>query len=180
MRRSPSIKAVAALLCVTLASIPTAAQASQKKHPTSVEGIYVIAGRAAAGRFRSPADLDRPGTKIVVYEGTLQERVAMRRFPNATLIRVGGDTDQLAPVLAGRADAVLVPTFAPQVIARAAPEKLALAFARPLATATTAFGLRRGDADLLNFLNSWIAVQRDEGWLDQRSSFWSEPSNWLK
>jgi polar amino acid transport system substrate-binding protein len=149
-------------------------------NPTSVEGIYVIASRAAAQQIRSPADLDRAGTRIVVYEGTLQERVAMRRFPHATLIRVDGDTDQLAPVLAGQADAVLVPTFAPQVIARAAPDKLALAFAQPLATATTAFGVRKGDADFLNFLNSWIAVQRDEGWLDQRSSFWAEPSNWIK
>jgi polar amino acid transport system substrate-binding protein len=148
--------------------------------PTAVEGIYVIASRAAAARLKVPADLDRPGTKIVVYAGTLQERLAARRFPQATLVRVSGDTDQLAPVLAGQADAVLVPTFAPQVIARSAPDQLAMPFAQPLSSAATAFGVRKGDPDFLNFLDSWLAVQRAEGWIDERAAHWADPSNWLK
>lgn len=148
--------------------------------PTAVEGIYVIASRAAAARLKVPADLDRSGTKIVVYAGTLQERLAARRFPQATLVRVSGDTDQLAPVLAGQADAVLVPTFAPQVIVRSAPDQLAMPFAQPLSAATTAFGVRKGDPDFLNFLDSWLAVQRTEGWLDERSTYWADPASWLK
>jgi len=148
--------------------------------PTAVEGIHVIAGRAAASRLKSPADLDRPGTKIAVYAGTLQERLAVRRFPKATLVKVSGDADHLAPVLAGEADAALVPTFAPQVIVRAAPDRLAAPFAQPLSSASAAIGVRKGDPDFLNFLDSWLAVQRDEGWLDERMSFWADPTNWLK
>jgi len=148
--------------------------------PTAVEGIHVIAGRAAASRLKSPADLDRPGTKIAVYAGTLQERLAARSFPNATLLKVSGDADHLAPVLAGEADAALVPTFAPQVIVRAAPDRLAAPFAQPLSSASAAIGVRKGDPDFLNFLDSWLAVQRDEGWLDERTSFWADPTNWLK
>jgi len=148
--------------------------------PTAVEGIHVIASRAAAARFKAPADLDRPGTKIVVYAGTLQERLAARRFPKATLLKVSGDADHLAPVLAGEADAVLVPTFAPEVIVRAAPERLALPFAKPLSSASAAIGIRKGDFDFVNFLESWLAVQRDEGWLDERTTYWADPTNWLK
>jgi polar amino acid transport system substrate-binding protein len=148
--------------------------------PTAVEGIHVIAGRAAAARLKTPADLDRAGTKIVVYAGTLQERLAARRFPKATLVKVSGDTDHLAPVIAGQADAALVPTFAPEVIVRAAPERLALPFAKPLTSASAAIGLRKGDFDFLNFLESWLAVQRGEGWLDERTAYWSDPTNWLK
>ena len=148
--------------------------------PTAVEGIHVIASRTAATRLKTPADLDRPGTKIVVYAGTLQERLAARRFPNATLVKVGGDADHLAPVLAGEADAALVPTFAPQVIVRAAPDRLAAPFAQPLSSASAAIGVRKGDPDFLNFLDSWLAVQRDEGWLDERTSYWADPTNWLK
>jgi len=148
--------------------------------PTAVEGIHVIASRAAAARFKAPADLDRPGTKIVVYAGTLQERLAARRFPKATLLKVSGDADHLAPVLAGEADAVLVPTFAPEVIVRAAPERLALPFAKPLSSASAAIGIRKGDFDFVNFLESWLAVQRDEGWLEERTTYWADPTNWLK
>ena len=148
--------------------------------PTAVEGIHVIASRAAAGRLKTPADLDRPGTKIVVYAGTLQERLAARRFPKATLLQVNGDADHLAPVLAGEADAALVPTFAPEVIVRAAPDRLALPFAKPLSSASAAIGVRKGDFDFVNFLESWLAVQRDEGWLEERTTYWADPANWLK
>jgi polar amino acid transport system substrate-binding protein len=148
--------------------------------PTAAEGIHVIASRAAAARLKSPADLDRPGTRIAVYVGTLQERLAARRFPKATLVRVSGDADHLSPVLAGDADAALVPTFAPQVIVRAAPDRLAVPFAQPLSSAAAAIGVRKGDPDFLNFLDSWLAVQRHEGWLDERTTFWSDPTNWLK
>jgi polar amino acid transport system substrate-binding protein len=148
--------------------------------PTAVEGIHVIASRAAAARLNTPADLDRRGTKIVVYAGTLQERLATRRFPKATLLKVSGDTDHLAPVLAGEADAALVPTFAPEVIVRAAPDRLALPFAKPLSSASAAIGVRKGDYDFVNFLESWLAVQRDEGWLDERTTYWADPTNWLK
>ena len=148
--------------------------------PTAVEGIHVITSRAAAARLKTPADLDRPGTKIVVYAGTLQERLAARRFPKAILVKVSGDTDHLAPVIAGQAEAALVPTFAPEVIVRAAPERLALPFAKPLTSASAAISLRKGDFDFLNFLESWLAVQRDEGWLDERTSYWADPTNWLK
>ena len=148
--------------------------------PTAVEGIHVIAGREAAARLKTPADLDRAGTKIVVYAGTLQERLAARRFPKATLVKVSGDADHLAPVLAGEADAALVPTFAPEVIVRAAPDRLALPFAKPLSSASAAIGVRKGDFDFVNFLESWLAVQRDEGWLDERTTSWADPTNWLK
>lgn len=148
--------------------------------PTAVEGIHVIASRAAAARLKTPADLDRPGTKIVVYAGTLQERLAARRFPKATLLQVNGDADHLAPVLAGEADAALVPTFAPEVIVRAAPDRLALPFAKPLSSASAAIGVRKGDFDFVNFLESWLAVQRDEGWLEERTAYWADPTNWLK
>jgi polar amino acid transport system substrate-binding protein len=148
--------------------------------PTAVEGIHVIASRAAVARFKTPADLDRPGTKIVVYAGTLQERLAAWRFPKATLVKVSGDTDHLAPVLAGEADAALVPTFAPEVIVRAAPDRLALPFAKPLSSASAAIGVRKGDFDFVNFLESWLAAQRDEGWLDERTTYWADPANWLK
>jgi polar amino acid transport system substrate-binding protein len=148
--------------------------------PTAVEGIHVIASRTAAARLKTPADLDRPGTKIAVYAGTLQERLAARRFPKATLIKLSGDADHLAPVLAGDADAALVPTFAPEVIVRAAPDRLATPFAKPLSSASAAIGVRKGDPDFLNFLESWLAVQRDEGWLDERTTYWADPTNWLK
>ena len=136
------------------------------------QGIHLVSGRSAATR-RSVADFDRPGTRIVVYAGTQQEQVATRLFPRATLVKVSGDSDHLLPVLAGQAHAALVPTVAPQLLLRAAPGKLFLPLAQPLSQSITAMAIRKGDADFLSYLNTWLAVHRAEGWLEERAHHWS-------
>lgn len=143
------------------------------------QSIHLVAGKGAAGR-RNAADFNRPGTRIVVYAGTAQEELAARLFPQAALMKVAGDSDHLAPVLAGRADAALVPTFAPQVLARSAPGRLFLPLDRPLASSVTAMAIRKGDADFLAYLNTWLAVHRADGWLDDRALHWSTFSDEAK
>lgn len=142
--------------------------------PTAVEGVHLVANQALAKGRQTIADFNKPGVRIVVYAGTAQERDAQRHFPQATVVRVSGDEDHLAEVLAGKAHAALVPTFAPQGIIRLAPDVLSLPIAQPLSTAPTAFGVRRGDADFLSFLNTWLELQRAAGWLDERVRYWSE------
>ena len=125
-------------------------------------------------------DYNRPEVKIVVYEGTIQEEVARRHFPDADLMTVSGDEFEQYPVLEGEAHAVLVPTFAPQVVVGAAPDKVFLPLTEPLESTITAIAVRKGDFDFVNYLNSWLQVQRDDGWLEERIDFWADPRNWAE
>jgi len=138
----------------------------------AVQGIQLVAGKGASTRH-AVSDFNKPGTRIAVYAGTVQEQVASRLFPLARLVKVNGDADHLAPVLAGKADAALVPTIAPQLLLRGAPGRLFLPLDKPLASSVTAMAIRKGDADFLSFLNSWLMVHRAEGWLDERAHHWS-------
>lgn len=138
----------------------------------ATQGLYLFTGRKASTR-RDLADFDRPGTRIVVYAGTVQEQLAARRFPNATLVRVEGDADHFAPVLKGSADAVIVPTFAPQAVLKAGQGKLYLPLAQPLASTATAMAIRKGDADFLSYLNAWLAIHRAEGFIEDRTRYWA-------
>lgn len=140
--------------------------------PVATQGLYLFTGRKAANR-RDLAAFDQPGTRIVVYAGTVQEQLAARRFPKATLVRVEGDADHFTPVLKGAADAVIVPTFAPEAVLKAAGGKLSLPIAQPLASTSTAMAIRKGDADFLNYLNTWLAIHRAEGLLDERARYWA-------
>jgi polar amino acid transport system substrate-binding protein len=143
--------------------------------PAAEQGIYLVAGKSARTR-RTAADFNVAGTRIAVYAGTVQEALAARKFPLATLLKVDGDADHLAPVLSGRADAALVPTFAPQLLTQGTPGRLFLPLDRPLASSVTAMAIRKGDADFLSFLNTWLTVHRAEGWLDERALHWSSAS----
>lgn len=159
---------------------PTRALVVNYSDATTTEGVHLVANRSLAGAMKVRQDFNRPGVKISVYAGSIQERLAKRHFPQATLVVATGDEDQLAPVIAGKAHAALVPTFAPQLVVRAAPKKLFLPLGKPLSSTFTAMGVRKGDPDFLNYLNTWLAFQRDEGWLGDRVAHWSTATDWMK
>jgi polar amino acid transport system substrate-binding protein len=81
-------------------------------------------------------------------------------------------------VLEGNAHGLLVTSPAPQLVVRQAPGKLFLPLEQPLQVTRAAMAVRRGDADFLNFLNSWLTFHREGGWLDERERHWLG-TDWL-
>ena len=125
-------------------------------------------------------DFNRPDVRIVVYAGTIQEGLAARLFPRAQLVKVEGDADQLEPVLEGKAHAALLITPTPDLVVRSAPDQLFLPAGSALQMTATAAGIRKGDPDFLNYLNSWLAFQRQSGFIDERTNYWFKSAEWLK
>jgi polar amino acid transport system substrate-binding protein len=159
---------------------PTRALVVNYSDATASEGVYLIANKSKAAKFKTIQDFNSPGVKIAVYAGSIQERLAKRHLPQATLVTVEGDADQLSPVLEGEAHAALVPTFGPQIIINGAPKILSLPISKPISTTFSAMGTRKGDPDFLNYLNTWLAFQRDEGWLEERTHYWATSTEWVK
>ena len=160
---------------------PARALVMNFSEPTSIGAVHLVASTALASAMKSRQAFDRPGVRIVVYAGSGQESVAARLFPKATLVKVEGDADQLAPVVEGKAHALLVMSPAPRLVVSQAPDKLFLPFDEPLqTTTTTAAAIRKGDADFTNFLNSWLAFRRDDGWLAERQRSWFKSTDWAK
>ena len=148
--------------------------------PTALGAMYLVANRTLAATMKSRPDFDRPDVRIVVYAGTSQEGVASRLFPKATLVKIEGDADPLAPVLEGKAHALVVTTPSPQLVVDNSPDRLVLPFEEPLETSTAALAIRKGDSDFLNYLNSWLAFHREDGWLPDRYNYWFERTAWIK
>ncbi|MFN9573885.1 MAG: transporter substrate-binding domain-containing protein [Betaproteobacteria bacterium] len=138
--------------------------------PTLNEGVYLFANKTLAGKWRQLPDYDQPNVRIAVFSNTAQEKWARRKFPRARIVRVDGD--ELSVVANGDAHAALVPTLAPDALLQRAPTKLFLPRDLPVSYTPVAFGVRKGDPDFLNFLNSWITLRRGEGWLEERARHW--------
>lgn len=138
----------------------------------TVESIYLVASKTTAPHRKTRADFNQDGTRIAVYSGTTQEQVAQRLFPLATLIRLTGGADHLEAVLSGKADAALLPTVLPQQVVAGAPDKLYLPLAEPLSGVPVALATRKGDPEFIGFLNTWLDMQRYDGWLGERAGFW--------
>lgn len=73
--------------------------------------------------------------------------------------------------------AAIVTTPTPQLVVGHAPDRLVLPFSEPLQSSSA---VRKGDADFLNFVNSWLAFRTADGWLTERQNDWFRSSDWLK
>ena len=139
--------------------------------PTASEGIYLLAGKDVRGKSR--AAFDRADITIAVYADTTQEELAKRVFPRARILLVDGAFDQLTPVLQGKAQVALAPSINPSLLVSKSDGRLSQPLTEPLARTHTAFAIRKGDADFLTYLNTWLLLQRDSGWLDERLHHWN-------
>ena len=147
---------------------------------TALPSVHLVAGKPLAASMKSREDFNRPDVRIVVYAGTIQEGIARSLFPRAQVIKVEGDADQLGPVLEGKAHATLLTTPTPDIVVQSAPDRLFLPAEAQLQTTTTAAAVRKGDPDFLNYLNSWLAFQRQSGFIGARTEYWFKSKEWLK
>ena len=148
--------------------------------PTSMGVMHLVASKSLASAMKTKQDFDRPDVRIVVYAGSSQEGIASRHFPRATLVKIDGDADPLAPVVEGKAHAVVVTTPTPQLVVNTATDRLFLPLGEPLQVTSGALAIRKGDGDFLNLLNSWLAFRTEDGWLPERQNYWFRTTEWLK
>lgn len=149
-------------------------------NPSSMGAMHLVANKTLAGAMKTRQDFDRPDVRIVVSAGTSQEGVVARLFPRATLVKVEGDADPLAPVLDGKAHALVVTTPSPQLVVTQTGDRLFLPLDTPLEITSSALGIRKGDPDFLNFLNSWLIFRAEDGWLQERQDHWFRKTDWVK
>jgi polar amino acid transport system substrate-binding protein len=139
--------------------------------PTASEGIYLIGSRPRAAQRRSLDAFNQPGVRIAVAKDPVQMAAAKARFPRATLDFV--EDDPLLVVSEGGAHAAVVATLSPDAVVATAPQRWFLPSAEPLARTSVAMAVRKGDPDFLAFLNSWLDMQRENGWLAERTRYWA-------
>lgn len=147
---------------------------------TSLGAMYLVANKAVVAAAKARQDFDKADVRLVVYKGSSQEGIAAKLFPKATLVKIEGDADPVAAMVDGKAHAMLVTTPTPKLVVAQAPDKLFQPFEEPLQITSAAMAVRKGDADFLNFLDSWIAFQREGGWLSSRQDYWFRSTDWLK
>lgn len=139
--------------------------------PTASEGMYLIASRARAAKRQSLEAFNRRGVKIAVSTDPAQLAVAKARFPQATVTAV--DDDPLMVMSEGRADAAVLATLAADAVVATAPQRWYLPSSEPLARTSAGMAVRKGDPDFLAFLNIWLDMQRESGWLAERARHWA-------
>ena len=127
---------------------------------------------ADVGRFRSLADLDRPGIRIAYNKGGLNDRFANTMFKQATPVGFASNELATADLLARKVDAQVSDSTAAIYMARMDPRLTAMSPDNVFNPVYVAMLLRREDQTLLNYVNIWIDQIELDGTLAKIRAKW--------
>lgn len=134
-------------------------------NPYSANPLVLIAPEAAA--FSSFEDLGS-GVRIAVPRGSPQDQIATAKAPDATIMRFDDDAGPLQALITGQADLLGAGILVPPVLNEMDPGKNY----EPkitLASPYMSMAVRPGNISLLQYLNTFIFLQKQNGKLDEIS-----------
>jgi len=128
-------------------------------------GLCALLSTRRAPDVNTVEALDDAKRVIAVKTGTTADIVAARRFPKATINRYKDESACVQEVVNGRADAFLYDQLS---IARHAKEfpQATRAILKPFTYEPFCIAMRKGDFDLWNWLEMFVALRRNDGSLD--------------
>ncbi|TVQ99721.1 MAG: amino acid ABC transporter substrate-binding protein [Desulfovibrionales bacterium] len=147
-------------------------------NPYYFTGQSMAAHKENAAGFSSIEDFNKPEVVIAARLGTTAQRAAERFFPNAQHKFFEREPQVVQEVLMGRAHAFVgnAPLPAQEVIKH--PNRLFMPFQENLTKEPVGIAMRKGDPDLLNYVNSWIIEITAEGWIEDQYRYWFETMDW--
>jgi cyclohexadienyl dehydratase len=142
--------------------------------PVMQEGKTPIARCTDAGKFQTLADIDRPGTRVIVNPGGTNERFARANLRNAE-IRIYPDNVRIFDEIAdGRADLMITDTSETRYQQKLHPGVLCAVHPdQPFDHAQKAYWLQR-DAALKAFVDRWMKQAVDDGGFARIYAAWFE------
>jgi len=146
--------------------------------PYANSGMDFVANKEVAGGHSDFADFDRDDYVIAIRRGTSALEVVREHMPKAQIRQFDDERTALQETLNGNAQGFATSAPVPAFSVYDHPDKLYLPFEAKLDSNSEGFGLRKGDADALNFFNNWITVQHQKGWLAARHNYWFGGKEW--
>ena len=141
-------------------------------------GVYLVANTDQTAGLETLEDFNSSSVTIATRAGASSIPAIENVFPDAMILLYDTDTAVLEAVVSGEADAAAAFATTGTTWVEANPDTLRLPFEEPFASEVLAIAVRKGDHDALNFFNSWIAIRKADGWLEQHRQYWFETSDW--
>ncbi|MBK4735458.1 transporter substrate-binding domain-containing protein [Noviherbaspirillum pedocola] len=128
-----------------------------------IDGKAPIARCADVRRFASLADIDQPGTRVIVNPGGTNERFAKANLKRAQLTVHSDNVTIFDKIVRGDADVMITDASETRWQARQHPELCPIHPDKPLQYAEKAYMLPRGDVTLKAFVDTWLQLARGSG-----------------
>lgn len=143
-------------------------------------GIFVVDDKKSKGSYSKLADFNQSSVTLGAVAGSAELQDARRIFPNAKIVEFPGQIELTDALTQGKIQSIVAANPLPEIIFRTSGDQFYLPLEKPITDRGESFAVRRGDLELLAYLNSWIQAHTYDTWLSDRSDYWFKNLAWMK
>ncbi|GAA5610124.1 ABC transporter substrate-binding protein [Streptomyces platensis] len=140
--------------------------------PTRTDGKTPLVRCADQDKYRTLAQIDRPGTRVIVNPGGTNEEFARAHIHRATLTVHPDNTTIFDEIIAGRADVMMTDAGETRYQAKIHPELCALHPDKPFTFSEKAYALPRGDDEFKAYVDQWVHLATHDGTYRKYENAW--------
>ena len=135
-------------------------------------GTCPLVRKGQEGKYPDLPSIDRPGVKVILNQGGLNDRYFSALLKQATILRHNKNEEIALKVKDGTADVWITDNVEALFWAQQVPELVAVNPQKTFTVGTKGFMIRQGDQIFLNWLNLWLDQMFLEGEIQRLEQQW--------
>ncbi len=163
-----------------MAITPARALKINFSQPYSHSGIGLATNTRMTKTVTKLGELNNEEYTIAVVSETVSFAFAKNLFDKANIKSFKTSDEAGKAVVSGDADAFVASIPQPKFLALRHPAEVDSPLSKPLIPYKTGMGVKKGEQEWLNFLNSWITSKEADKWLSVTYKYWFEGIEWTK
>lgn len=148
--------------------------------PLAKSGVSLATNSSMTKHIVSLEELNNADITIAVARGTLAHSLSQRFFDKANIKVFATGEKAGAAVVDGEAHCYLGSLTQTKFLAMNNPDKIDLPVSEPLIASREAIAIRKGEQELLNFLNAWVTSRQADLWISTTRDYWFETTKWAQ
>ena len=145
--------------------------------PYDFSEMDIVANKQVAAGFKTPADFNKSSVTVLARNGTTAVPAVKRVMPKAKLRLFSDSGPMVQELINGKAHAI--------VASSPEPAQLSIKYAdtlfyidESLSREPISIAVRKGDPDTLAYLNNWIVVVKNQGFIEEKVNYWWKSMEW--
>ena len=162
-----------------MAITPARALQVNFSRPLAMSGVSIATNTRKTENITTLKELDDERVVIAVVADTFAASVAQTFFGQANIKTYPSSASAERDVVEGRAHAYLATVPEVNFLALKNERAVDVPMAEPLLASSEGLAVKKGEQELLNFLNAWVTARQSDKWLVTTRDYWFETMNWM-